>query len=521
MGEILKTENLKNQKSDRGLINPFLITITVVLMIAAYSQSPLYTSNQNQTFVHGMAGAGIGSLDQDWLASTAEPTPVFTFILKWTFLFLKSELWFYFYYAVLIGVYFLALLGILDEVYGIRESKIKFLMTALLLIFFHSAGLRFLLTNYAGAEWGFLLDGGFAGQRLLGIVFQPSAFGVVLVLSLYLFLIGKPYLAALAAAVTANIHPTYLLSAALLTGGYMCVTFLEDKKLDKPIRTGLIALIAISPIMVYIFTNFWGGDESVEAYRILTDIRLPHHAVIREWFNLTSIIKIVIIAVGLASVKKQQRLFIPLAIVFFLSTALTVIQYVLDSDFLALIFPWRPSTLLVPVCSAIIYGYFASRLSEFIRNPNIKKTAVVVSSLVSILLAAVGIIRMILLFEKKTITLEANLFAWVDQTSTDSDKYLIPVGLETFRTSTLRPAYVDFFAIPYSDADIITWYHRVLAANKFYDGDCDELMYLKNDDDITYVITEKEKSQPDCVSYDLVYEGEYYLAYRINRLIYQ
>ena len=48
-----------------------------------YAQSPLYTSNQNQYFIHGLASAGYGYLQQDWLANTLDPTPVFSFLVKW------------------------------------------------------------------------------------------------------------------------------------------------------------------------------------------------------------------------------------------------------------------------------------------------------------------------------------------------------------------------------------------------------------------------------------------------------
>jgi hypothetical protein len=514
MKRAAKTQKKRNK---RGVKSLFLWSIVVILMVAAYPQSPLYTSNQNQYFLHGMAEAGLGSLDQDWLASTKEPTPVFTFLIKWTFLLLKSEILFYVYFAVLIGIYFLALLGILDEIYDLKGSKIKFLITALLLISFHSAAFRFLISNNIGVEWGYLLDGGFSGQKLLGFIYQPSVFGVLLIVSLYLFIVGKPYLAVFTAAITANIHPTYLLSAALLTGGYICASHLEDKKSKKPIWIGLTALITVTPIMVYVFRNFWGGIETAEAYRILTDIRIPHHAVIREWFGLVSIIKILIIIVGLAVIKKQQKLFIPLVVVSSLSFVLSIIQYIFDSDFLALIFPWRPSVLLVPVCSAVIYGAIAARMGDIKWILEKKKAVSVLCSILFASLAAAGIIRLGILIDKKMTTPEAGLFAWIRETSTDSDKYLIPIGMESFRIATLRPAYIDYFSIPYGVEDVITWYHRVLAANKFYDGECGELMYMQNDDRITYVINKKENLQPDCENYSLVYEDDLYLAYQINK----
>ncbi len=487
-------------------------------MVFAYMQSPLYTSNQNQYFLQGMAESGLGSLDQDWLASTKEPTPVFTFLVKWTFLLLKSEVWFYFYYAVLIGIYFLSLLGILNQVFNIRESRSKFLLTTSLIIFSHSVGFRFFLTKSLGPEWAFLLDGGVAGQRLLGTVFQPSTFGILLILSLYLFIIKKPFLSAVLAAITANIHPTYLFSAALLVGGYILASYCEKKDLKKPFLIGLLSLVAVFPILFYIFSNFWGANESAEAYRILAEIRLPHHAIISEWFNLTSLIKVTIIIGGLTIVRKLPRIFIPLTVVFLSSFILSLIQYFLKSNFIALIFPWRPSALLVPVCSTIIFGKISSWICNKPQKPKVEGIIIITSIFLSIFLAALGLFRMSLLFEKKANSPESELYTWVHQTSNDSDRYLIPISLETFRTSTLRPAYIDFFAIPYSIEDIFQWYHRVLAVNKFYQGgECKELMFIRNDEEFTYVITEKEKIQPDCESYDLVFQDDHYLVYKFNK----
>ncbi|MCD6576411.1 MAG: hypothetical protein J7K66_00170 [Anaerolineaceae bacterium] len=495
----------------------YLLVLGVILMVFAYSQSPLYTSNQNQYFLHGMAESGLGSLNQDWLASTKEPTPAFTFLVKWTFLLLKSEVWFYFYYAVLIGVYFLSLLGILNQVFNIRESKPKFLLAISLIIFSHSAGFRYFLTKSLGPEWDFIFDGGVAGQRLLGTVFQPSTFGVLMIFSLLLFINNRPFFSAILAAVTADIHPTYLLTAALLVGGYILTSYYENKEFKKPFLIGLCSLTAVFPILIYIFINFWGGNESAEAYRILTQIRIPHHAIISEWFNITSLIKIAVIIWGLSIIRKRPRIFIPLSTVFLFSLTLSFIQYFIESNFLALVFPWRPSALLVPICSAIIFGKIASCVCDTHRNPKSEKLIIILSISLSIILAVLGIFRTTLLLEKKINSPESELFAWVKETSNDSDKYLIPVGLETFRTSTARPVYVDFFAIPYRNEDVIQWYHRVLSANKYYqDGECEELAFIRNDAKITYIITEKEKIQPDCKSYELAFQGDHYLAYKFK-----
>ena len=68
-----------------------------VLLGLAYGQAPLYTSNQNQYFLHGLAQAGQGLLAEDWLANTTDPTPVFTWLVVATARYLPRAA-FYLYY---------------------------------------------------------------------------------------------------------------------------------------------------------------------------------------------------------------------------------------------------------------------------------------------------------------------------------------------------------------------------------------------------------------------------------------
>ena len=55
-----------------------------LLFAVAYTQSPLYSSNQNQYFLHGLANAGTGFLREDWLARTPDTVPVFNALVEWT-----------------------------------------------------------------------------------------------------------------------------------------------------------------------------------------------------------------------------------------------------------------------------------------------------------------------------------------------------------------------------------------------------------------------------------------------------
>src|SRR5262245_54070838 len=76
-----------------------------------YTQAPLYYSNQNQYFLHGLADSGRGDLREDWLANTQDPTPLFSGIVQFTATYLH-EWCFYVYYILILGVYFYSLYGL-------------------------------------------------------------------------------------------------------------------------------------------------------------------------------------------------------------------------------------------------------------------------------------------------------------------------------------------------------------------------------------------------------------------------
>ncbi len=95
--------------------------LAILALGLAYGQSPLVSSNQNQYFLHGAARAGIGFLRQDWLAATADPTPVFSAIVEWTYRLLTPAA-FHFEYLLLFGVYLAGLWLLADSAFGLRRS---------------------------------------------------------------------------------------------------------------------------------------------------------------------------------------------------------------------------------------------------------------------------------------------------------------------------------------------------------------------------------------------------------------
>ena len=93
-----------------------------VLLGLAYGQAPLYTSNQNQYFLHGLAQAGHGLLAEDWLANTTDPTPVFTWLVVVTTRYLPQAAY-YLYYFLLFAVYFYSLRHIVNRLFDWHNKR--------------------------------------------------------------------------------------------------------------------------------------------------------------------------------------------------------------------------------------------------------------------------------------------------------------------------------------------------------------------------------------------------------------
>jgi hypothetical protein len=196
--------------------NLFFLVLGSTLFTLAYTQAPLYTSNQNQYFLHGLARAGFGFLNEDWLVSTLDPTPVFSKFIEISWRLIPWRPVFHLYYGILAGVYLFSMLGIVNQLWGLSKTRSKRWIFLTILVILHSAALRYVIVSLLGQNWDYLFDGGVAGQRLLGTVLQPSTFGVFLILSIYLFLRSKNYWAILCLLVATTFHPTYLLSALFI-----------------------------------------------------------------------------------------------------------------------------------------------------------------------------------------------------------------------------------------------------------------------------------------------------------------
>ena len=505
-----------------GLLRRALGSLAWTLAFAlSYAQSPLYTSNQNQYFLHGLARAGLGFLRDDWLVHTAEPTPLFTWMVQGVAAVLPA--WtFYLLYAALMGVYLFSLLAIASSVFDLRAPA-KRTLTLAALVVLHSAALRYLLSRLVSPEAEFLLEGGVAGQRLLGAVLQPSTFGVLLVLSVALFLRQRRIAAVLALGAASAVHPTYLLSAGILLSTYVALTAWRPEHRRQAGRMVLLGAAVLAPVAVWAYVSFRpsGPDLYARAVDILVRLRLPHHAIPLKWLDAAVAAQTLIVLTALALVRRS-RLFAILLVGTIFVAASTAAQMASGDPTLALLFPWRLSTVLVPVATTCLTAAIvAGGLDRLAERPGMIR-GLQAAALVAVGLAATaGIFRFSAEVEAQREDPAAPMMAFVADSLALGDLYFIDPKLQDFRLRTGAPIVVEAKAIPYRDDEVTAWYDRLKVARSFFLGrpewiDCAGADVARDEFGATHVVLSPEQLGLTCPQWEELYNDGTYAVFRIR-----
>ena len=513
--------------------------LVAILFSLAYTQTPLYEGNQNTKFLHGLAQAGRGYLAHDWLANTVDPLPVFSTLVNLTARI--GESLFYVYYGVLFGIYIFSLYGIADTLFQLRQSWAKTLLFLGLFFTAHSAWLMYEMQKQHGLDVSFL-HFGLAGQYLLGLEFQNSSFGVLLLFSIYLFLKEKNIWAILALGVACLFHPAYLFSAALIVLAYTGMVFFssvwrnKESKLPKipdllnaarqPFLLGLLALVLVLPVVLYnqLYLGATSPEISAQALDILVHYRIPHHSLPEVWFNNFSIYQIGMMVVGLILARKS-RLFWIMASLSAGGLLLSIVQIITQSNELAYLAPWRVSVLLVPISLTLLIAYLVSRIVDRLPLPKllILGLAVIISGYLIYQSAAVG--------QERSATYRASahdrkfydMLSYVRQTVKPENIYLVPPidgRFNEFRILSGAPIFINWKSHPYKDTEILEWYDRVQRSEAFYALDynqaCQPLANLANEYQITHVVFQKKVAHLNCNFVEEVYRADIYSIYELT-----
>jgi hypothetical protein len=498
-------------------LKPGFFILWTLLFALAYAQSPLYTSNQNQYFLHGLARAGFGLLRHDWLATTLDPTPVFSLLVEGTIRLLGP--WaFYLEYAFLMGVYLLALADIVSTCMSVDRTSAGRVWLMAGLVALHSAALRFALARGLGPDWEFVLEGGVAGQRLLGQVLQPSSFGVGLVLAVALFLRGRSRLAAAAAAAAATLHPTYLASAGLLVGVFLVIEARSPGGWSRAAGTAAVALVAVTPITVYSAWAFLpsGADAYAIASDILIRLRIPHHAIPAKWLDLTVAAQALVVLLALVRVRRTP-LFPILAWLAATAVSLTAVQIATGNATLALLFPWRITSILIPLSSAVLVTALVQWTGA--RLPSRLRIGLAVAGLT--VLGTLGVYRFRVELRQLQEDPAASMMEFATEHLAGGQVYLIPPKLQDFRLRTGAPIVVDAKAIPYRDVEVIEWFDRLRLARLIYRdrpsaAGCGHFDEAALDYGATHAVIELELFPLVCPQFVPVYDDGAYAIFALH-----
>jgi hypothetical protein len=545
----------------RRIALPFvLFVIGAAVFEAAYCQAPLYYSNQNQYFLHGLAHAGYGELGQDWLAKTRDSTPLFSGLVAFTYRYFHP--WaFYLDHALLLGVYGAAMLGLFVSIAG-DAARRRWPVFVALFITAHAALLRWGSYRLFGQDYPWFLQSGLAGQYTLGGMFQPSMFGVLLVVAVCMFVRGRPYLAAAIAALAAVIHPTYLLSAGFVVLGII-TALLAERRVLQALGAGALALALVLPAGVHVLLTFGPTSPSqfADAQSILVNIRIPHHSRPDLWFDAVAAFQIIWLVVGIALARPVRLLYV-LAVPSLLALALTLLALALTlaqvktgSNTLALLFPWRVTCVLVPIATTVILSRLAAVGYDSDRPIESGTIGIVphgVSAIVVVLLAIGGLWISTAGSGFHSSDEELPLLAFARQSRAPGQVYLlpvhvpdlvksthgsvssdfkpiadkkqdariIPVDLQRFRLGTGVPIYVDFKSIPYKDVEVLEWERRLGQNQRWQerirDGGLREVLPELRAEGVTHLVVPAGLELDDSAVERIFDSDETYWVYRLN-----
>ncbi len=505
----------------------------------SYTQSVLYEGNQNTKFLHGLAQSGgfYSLLQDDWLAKTVDPLPLFSLLVNLTAR--VNENLFYIYYVLLFGIYVYSLIGILRIYFGERWSWGQSLVVYTALLVVHARWVINLVNRSYKIDISFL-QYGVAGQYLLDKEFQNSSFGVLLLLSIYLFLRRKYIWSLIWLGVACWLHSAYLFSAAWMVISYLTVILVDNYKKSagqplqrllraarQPFLLGLLTLGMVLPVVLHnqLYLSASSPEISQKALSILVNQRIPHHALPEVWLNSYAYLQIGLMILGVVLAVKN-RLFVVMAFLFGGGAFFTLVQMLTGNLDLAMLGPWRVSVLLVPLSVTLLIGWAVRIVFSL---PLISKLPLQWLALPVVLWVAASLvahgwnIQSVNNTSSKVRRLE-KMMDYVIDTRAPGDVYLIPPKdpeFDDFRLYTGAPIFINWKSHPYKDTDVLEWFSRVERAADFYNAlpteKCARLDGLLADYTLTHVVIRSKDAPLDCGFTLETFRSDEYAVYRINR----
>lgn len=460
----------------------FVLLLSILFAITV-QQFPFFKGNSLH-LLHAIKNFEFNKLQNDWIANQTTHLPLFTIFNHFLIKFFSTKILYFIHFLLLSSCSYFLFLICKTHFQNLKNYYLSLIWFALFLLVYHENS----------------LFGGVAGQDVINEGYQPASFGVLFFIGFYFFLINKNLYAVFFICLAASFHPTYALHSGFLICGMMF--FLILKKEFKEFFQVLISyVILILPITIYIMYNFLFLENHIilEGQKILLN-RIPHHANINVWFSYKDLLSIFIYLISLAIIYKNKRIFIPLSIFGFFAIFLSIVEFLVSNNTLALTFPWRTSVILIPLSTTIILSYLISKIS--LENNNLKS----ISIILFILFCSFFFIKNHFIENSnKDFYKKLELVKKIENYYEKIERILIPIHLDYLRMNTGLPIFVDMKYHAFKYDEIIIWQRRVDIAKKFYETknydfqklNLNKIMKIEK---ISHILIEKDKLAKNCVN---------------------
>ncbi|MGI9421016.1 MAG: DUF6798 domain-containing protein [Geminicoccaceae bacterium] len=469
-----------------------------------FPTEPLYFENQNTKFLHGMALAGIGHLDQDWTARTIDVMPVFTGIVYLLHA-LTPTVVIYLVQIALFAVFLYAVVEIARSAVGKAGDHPAFSIVVGALVVVSQ------FSNGGARVWG-----GVAKQYLLGPALEPQSFGVLFLLAVVLFSRRRTEASLWLTAVPALIHPGYVVPAGTLIVAFTIAAWLDDDRSRRP-RLWAVAgsLTAAGASLLYLGLMILPTSAEAwnQANEILAKVRIPRHAVPAHWFDVDAAAKIIGMALALWLVRRRSSdLFRIIAFCFGTALALTLLAVALDSNELGMISPWRISVYLVPLGLAVLLGRLVAYLLDRAGRggaPILYKALGIGLCFLVVAATLRGALDKVTLYWPEP---EPAHVAYMRETGDKATLYLTSPHDMDIRLDSGLPQLVSWKSHPYKDVEVLEWYRRYLLAERVFRGeaiDCTALPEAVEIYGVTHLLIEDPAKPVECGEANAVFaEGD-------------
>jgi len=452
--------------------NNLWLYIYPILFGLAYSQAPLFYSNQNTKFISGLALAGYRDVAADWMARITDPFPLFSHLLKWQYQLLGLYAGVHLSFLLVLALYGVSGVLLAKTIFTRdEESRRPILMFSLLWLLFNTVGIRSL--------WPGISPEGLASQYLIRNYYQPCCLGVLLFIGIFAYTSGRSLLAAACFVLAPLFHPTYLISSLLIATAITLLPANRSLGISSGKRLLLISLVvmALSIYAVWNMNLLTSGDPLIreKAHRILAEVRIHQHAVPSEW-SLAKTIKFFIF--GFAAAWFGRKRFLgQLLLVMLLAVAATVLWAIFDyNPTFAVIAPWRASVFLAPLSWIILLTILAKFLTQTSRwntqlSTDSLRRGIIIFGIVG---SFAGVAVTVFSYQDKTKEDYYPISRFLEGYHKSGNQYLVPLDQMSIRLEAGVPVYATWRSHPTKDSEFLDWYKRTEIASSIYDKPKDQ-----------------------------------------------